>query len=82
MKRLADLRKRLGGWTAQRAAIVLIIFGLVVFVIGVVNEHCTCAGLPNLGETLNDIISDFYANVTVDSFSIAVFTILLVDRLN
>jgi hypothetical protein len=55
----------------QQIAAVLVVAGLVVFVVGIVNKHCTCAGLPNLGETLNDVISDFYANVSVDSLSIA-----------
>jgi Pentapeptide repeats (8 copies) len=82
MKRLADFRKKvIEGWTVQRIAAVLIVVSLVVFVIGIVNKHCTCAGLLNLGDTLNDVISDFYANVSVDCLSIA-FTILVIDRLN
>jgi hypothetical protein len=82
MKRLADFRKQvIEGWTVQRIAAVLIVVGLVVFVGGVVNKHCTCAGWPNLGETLYDVVSDFYANVSVDCLSIA-FAILVIDRLN
>jgi uncharacterized protein YjbI with pentapeptide repeats len=82
MKRLAGFRKKvIEGWTVQRIAAVLIVVGLVVFVTGVVNKHCACAGLPNLGETLNDVIADFYANVSVDCLSIA-FAILVIDRLN
>jgi uncharacterized protein YjbI with pentapeptide repeats len=82
MKRLADFRKQvIEGWTVQRIAAVLIVVGLVVFVVGIVNKHCVCAGWPNVGETLNDVISDFYANVSVDCLSIA-FAILVIDRLN
>ncbi len=86
MKRLAGLLKRLTERlteriTVQQIAAVLVVAGLVVFVVGIVNKHCTCAGLPNLGETLNDVISDFYANVSVDSLSIA-FAILVIDGLN
>jgi Pentapeptide repeats (9 copies)/Pentapeptide repeats (8 copies) len=82
MKRLAGFWKQIvEGWTVQRIAAVLIVVGLVVFVVGVVNKHCACAGWANLGETLNDVISDFYANVSVDCLSIA-FAILVVDRLN
>jgi hypothetical protein len=82
MARLADFWKKIAdGWTVQRIAAVLIVVGVVVFVAGAVNKHCACAGLPNLGDTLNDIISDFYANVSVDALSIA-FAILVIDRLN
>src|SRR6266508_6099691 len=86
MKRLAGLLKRLTERlteriTVQQIAAVLVVAGLVVFVVGIVNKHCTCAGLPNLGETLNDVISDFYANVSIDSLSIA-FAILVIDGLN
>jgi hypothetical protein len=45
MKRLADFRKQvIEGWTVQRIAAVLIVVGLAVFVAGVVNKHCACAG--------------------------------------
>jgi uncharacterized protein YjbI with pentapeptide repeats len=82
MKRLADFRKQvIEGWTVQRIAAVLIVVGLTIFVVGIINTHCACAALPNLGETLNDVISDFYANVSVDCLSIA-FAILVIDRLN
>jgi hypothetical protein len=82
MNRLAGFWKKIAdGWTVQPIAAVLIVAGLVVFVAGIVNKHCTCAGLPNLGDTLNDVISDFYANVSVDCLSIA-FAILVIDRLN
>src|SRR6266545_2693593 len=86
MKRLAGLLKRLTERlteriTVQQIAAVLVVAGLVVFVVGIVNKHCTCAGLPNLGDTLNDTISDLYANVGVDCLSIA-FAILVIDQLN
>jgi len=82
MARVAGFWKKIAdGWTVQRIAAVLIVVGLVVFVVGVVNKHCMRAGWPNFGDTLNDIISDFYANVSVDSLSIA-FAILVLDRLN
>lgn len=82
MNRLADFRKQvIEGWTVQRIAAVLIFVGLVVFVAGVVDKHCPCAGWPNLGDTLNDVIGDFYANVSVDCLSVA-FAILVIDRLN
>src|SRR5262245_40204420 len=39
MKRLADFRKHvIAGWTVQRIAAVLIVVGLVVLVVGVVNQ--------------------------------------------
>ena len=82
MARLAGWWKRVTeDWTAQRIAAVLIVVGLVVFVVGVINKHCACAGWPNPGEMLNDIISDFYANITVDCLSIA-FAIFVIGRLN
>ena len=81
MKRLATFRKQvIAGWTVQRIAAVLVVIGVVVFVAGVVNKHCACAGWPNLGEILNDTISDFYANVSVDCLSVA-FAILVIDQL-
>ncbi|HZT34455.1 MAG TPA: pentapeptide repeat-containing protein [Nitrososphaera sp.] len=82
MARLAGFWKKIAaGWTVQRIAAVLIVVSVVVFVAGVLNKHCACVGWPNLGDTLNDIISDFYANVSVDCLSIA-FAILVIDRLN
>ncbi len=82
MKRLADFRKQvIEGWTVQRIAAVLIVVGLVVFVAGAVSQYCACAGWPNLGDVLNHMIGDFYANVSVDCLSIA-FAILVIDRLN
>ena len=82
MKRLADFRKQvIEGWTVQRIAAVLIVVGLVVFIFGAVTQYCACAGWPNLGGTLNHMIGDFYANVSVDCLSIA-FAILVIDRLN
>jgi hypothetical protein len=82
MARLASYWKRLTDrLTAQQIAAGLAVFGLVVFVVGVINKHCACASLPNLGETLNDIIGDFYANVSVDCVSVA-FALLVIDRLN
>ena len=86
MKRLAGWLKRLTERLTERISVqqiaaVLVVAGLVVFVVGIVNKHCGCAGLPNLGATLNDVIADFYANVSVDCLSIA-FAILVIDRLN
>jgi uncharacterized protein YjbI with pentapeptide repeats len=82
MKRLADFRKHvIEGWTVQRIAAVLIVVGLVVFVAGAVTQYCVCTGWPNLGDVLNHMIGDFYANVSVDCLSIA-FAILVIDRLN
>ena len=82
MKRLAGFKKKvIESWTVQRIVAVLIVVGLVVFVAGVVNKHCTCADWPNLGETLNNVISDFYANLSVDCLSVA-FAILVIDGLN
>jgi uncharacterized protein YjbI with pentapeptide repeats len=82
MKRLADFRKHvMEGWTVQRIAAVLIVVGLVVFVFGAVTQYCVCTGWPNLGDVLNHMIGDFYANVSVDCLSIA-FAILVIDRLN
>jgi hypothetical protein len=82
MKRLAGFWKQIAeGWTVQRIAAVLIVAGLAVFVAGVVNQACTRTGWSNLGETLNHVISDFYANVSVDCLSIA-FAVLVIDQLN
>ena len=82
MKRLAGFWKQvIDGWTVQRIAAVLIVIGLVVFVFGVVTQYCACVGWPNLGDVLNHMIGDFYANVSVDCLSIA-FAILVIDRLN
>jgi hypothetical protein len=53
----------------------------VLIVAGVVNKHCVCAGWPNLGEALNDVIGDFYTNVSVDCLCIA-FAILVIEWLN
>jgi hypothetical protein len=82
MKRLTDFRKHvIEGWTVQRIAAVLIVVGLVVFVFGAITQYCACVGWPNLGDVLNHMIGDFYANVSVDCLSIA-FAILVIDRLN
>lgn len=82
MKRLANFRKQvIEGWTVQRIAAVLIVVGLVVFVFGAITQYCTCAGWPNLGDVLNHMIGDFYANVSLDCLSVA-FAILVIDRLN
>src|SRR5581483_1575277 len=78
----ADVSKKsANGWTVHWIAAVLIVVGVAVFAGGVINEHCTCPSWPNLGQMLNDIIIDFYANVSIDCLSIA-FTILVIDRLN
>lgn len=82
MKRLATFRKQvIEGWTVQRIAAVLIVVGVIVFVFGAVSQYCACVGWPNLGDVLNHMIGDFYANVSVDCLSIA-FAILVLDRLN
>ena len=82
MKRLAHFRKQvIEGWTVQRIAAVLIVAGLAVFVFGAITQYCACVGWPNLGDVLNHMIGDFYANVSVDCLSIA-FAILVIDRLN
>ena len=82
MTRLTSWWKKVAeGWTVQQIAAVLIVVGIVVFVVGVVNQNCICAGWPNLGDVLYRTIGDFYANVSVDCLSIA-FAILVIDRLN
>src|SRR4029078_5937329 len=82
MKRLSDFRKQvIEGWTVQRIAAVLIVVGVVVFIFGAVTQYCVSAGWPNLGDVLNHMIGDFYANVSVDCLSVA-FAILVIDRLN
>src|SRR5258706_14765531 len=82
MKRLAGFWKKVTtGWTVQRIAAVLIVAGLVVFVAGATSQYCACGGWSNLGDVLNHMIGDFYANVSVDCLSIA-FAILVIERLN
>jgi uncharacterized protein YjbI with pentapeptide repeats len=82
MKQLAGFWKNIAkGWTVQRIAAVLIVAGLAVFVFGAITQYCACVGWPNLGDVLNHMIGDFYANVSVDALSIA-FAILVLDRLN
>jgi hypothetical protein len=82
MKRLTGFRKKvIEGWTMQRIAAVLILVGVVVFVFGAATQYCLCIGWPNLGDVLNHMIGDFYANLSVGCLSIA-FAILVIDRLN
>ncbi len=69
------------GLTAYDIAAGLLIVGLITFLIGIINKHCICSELPNPGQAVNDTIRDFYANVTVDCFSIA-FAILVLNRLS
>jgi uncharacterized membrane protein len=67
--------------TVQMVAWILIGIATIVFIIGVTNQYCSCSFMPNLGDTANGIIGDFYANIAVDSMSIA-FAILVIDWLN
>ncbi len=66
--------------TVERVAIGLLVLGAIALLVGLTNKYCTCTGLPNLGDAINGTISDFYANITVDSFSVA-FAILVLNRL-
>ena len=82
MARLAGFWKKVAeGWTVQRIAVILIVVGAAVSIVGAINQTCKCTGWRDLGNAVNHIIGDFYANVSVDCLSIA-FAILVIDRLN
>jgi len=70
--------------TPSQIAWGLVFIGGLAFIVGTMNKYCYtqwCMSFPYLGEVLNGLIGDFYANMTVDCFSIA-FAIFVIDQIN
>lgn len=64
-------------WTVRSLGIVALLLGILIAIVGYLNQH---NGFY-LGEFLGQVIQDFYTNVSTDLASIAL-TVLVIDYLN
>lgn len=64
----------------QQLATALVLIAIIAFATGMFNKYCTCCGLPNW-EWWNNLVADFYANITVDAAGVA-FALAVIERVN
>lgn len=77
------MKKRAPRFTAETAAALLLVVGLITGAIGYLSKYCGdgCAGIPLPGGWVKNFLNDFYADIAVDCLSIAV-AVLVLDTLN